>query len=267
MGAFAERYGPWAFVAGASEGMGAAHAREAAARGLSLVLAARRLPLLEKLAAEIRAQHGVEVRCLELDLAAADVGLRVRAASADLELGLLIYNASSVVPGGFVEGALADHLASLDVNCRGLVLLCHELVPAMAARGRGGVLVMTSGSALAGSAHLSLYHATKAFDLVFAESLWAELAPRGVDVLALLAGGTNTPHTLATGIDFTELGVPVMEPADVVREALDHLADGPAWIAGEHNRQGFGAMQPIPRRQLVLGMSAVVRRIYHLEPR
>jgi short-subunit dehydrogenase len=265
MGEFARRYGPWAFIAGASEGMGAAHAREAAARGLGVVLAARRTALLEKLAAEIRAEHGVQTRCLELDLGDADVGERVRAATADLEVGLLVYNASSVVPGSFVELPLAHHLASLDVNCRGLVLLGHVFAPAMAARGRGGVLIMTSGSALAGSAHLSLYHATKAFDLILAESLWAELAPRGVDVLGVIAGGTNTPHTLATGIDFAELGAPVMQPADVVREAFDHLADGPVWIPGEHNRAAFGAMQPIPRRDLVQGMSATVRRIYHLD--
>jgi short-subunit dehydrogenase len=265
MSAFSDRYGPWAFVAGASEGLGAAHAREAAARGLSVVLAARRRPLLEKLAAELRAQHRVDTRCLELDLGAPDVADKARAATAGLEVGLLVYNASSVVPGSFVDVDVAHHLASLDVNCRGLVLLCDAFVPGMARRGRGGVLVMTSGSALAGSAHLSLYHATKAFDLVFAESLWAELAPRGVDVLALLAGGTNTQHTLDTGIDFSLLGVPIMEPADVVREAFDHLADGPAWIAGEHNRAGFGAMQPIPRRALVEGMTATVRRIYHLD--
>jgi short-subunit dehydrogenase len=262
---FAERYGPWAFVAGASEGMGAAHAREAASRGLAVVLAARRRVLLEKLAAGLRAEFGVATRCLELDLGSPDVGERVRAATADLEIGLLVHNASSVQPGEFADVALEHHLASLDVNCRSLVVLCHAFVPGMLARGRGGVIVMTSGSALAGSAYLSLYHATKAFDLVLAESLWAELAPRGVDVLGVIAGGTNTAHTLATGIDFARLGAPVMEPADVVREAFDHLPDGPGWIPGEHNRAGFGAMSPIPRRQIVEALSATVRRIYHLE--
>jgi len=264
MQTFAQRYGPWAFVAGASEGMGAAHAREAAARGLGVVLAARRGALLEKLAAEIRERHGVPTRCLELDLGAPDLGERVAAATGDLEIGLLVYNASSVTPGDFIDVPLERHLASLDVNCRGLVLLCHRFAPAMAERGRGGLVIMTSGSALAGSAYLSLYHASKAFDLILAESLWAELQPRGVDVLAVIAGGTNTPHTLATGIDFAELGVPVMEPGDVVREAFDHLRDGPAWIPGEHNRESFGAMQPIPRGALVEGMTATVRRIYHL---
>ena len=262
---FAKRYGPWAFVAGASEGMGAAHAREAAARGLSVVLAARRQPLLERLVAEIRSEFRVDARSLELDLAAPDVGERVRAATAGLEIGLFVHNASSVVPGEFAALPLADHLASLDVNCRSLVVLGHMFAPAMAARGRGGIVVMTSGSALAGSAHLSLYHATKAFDLVLAESLWAELSPRGVDVLAVIAGGTNTRHTLETGIDFQLLGVPIMEPGDVVREAFDHLADGPSWIPGEHNRAAFGAMQPVPRRAMVEGLSATVRRIYHLD--
>jgi short-subunit dehydrogenase len=261
---FKTRYGPWAFVAGASEGMGAAHAREAAARGLSVVLAARRQPLLEKLAAEIRAEFKVDARPLELDLAAPDVGERARAATAGLEIGLLVHNASSVAVGEFAALPLAAHLASLDVNCRSLVVLGHLFAPAMAARGRGGIVVMTSGSALAGSANLSLYHATKAFDLVLAESVWAELSPRGVDVLAVIAGGTNTQHTLETGIDFELLGVPIMEPRDVVREAFDHLAEGPSWIPGEHNRAAFGAMS-VPRKAMVEGLSATVRRIYHLD--
>jgi short-subunit dehydrogenase len=244
--------------------MGAAHARELAARGLGVVLAARRGALLEKLAAEIRARHGVPTRCLELDLGAADLADQVRAATADLEIGLLVYNASSVVPGNFVDLPLAHHLASLDVNCRGLVLLCHLFAPPMAARGRGGLVIMTSGAALAGSGHLAMYNASKAFDLILAESLWAELSGRGVDVLGVLAGSTNTPHTLATGIDFQEMGAPIMEPDDVVREVFDHLRDGPTWIPGEHNRAAFGAMQPIPRRALVEGMTETVRRLYHL---
>ena len=69
---FSKQYGPWAFVAGASEGMGEAYAREAAARGLHVVLAARREKELERAAEAIRNDFGVETRSAVVDLSAQD---------------------------------------------------------------------------------------------------------------------------------------------------------------------------------------------------
>ncbi len=259
---FFAKYGSWAFVAGASEGMGEAYAREAAARGLDVVLAARRTEVLERVAERIRADFGVETRTAVLDLGAEDLLEQVQSATVGLEIGLLVYNAASVSVGRFLERDLAAHLQSIDVNCRGLVTLCHTFGALMAERRRGGIVVMTSGAALSGSGFLASYSASKAFDLNLGESLWAELAPRGVDVLALIGGATNTPHTLSTGIDFSQLGAPIMEAADVVREAYDHLGDGPNWIPGEHNRESMSHLQAAPRRAVVEAMTSTNQKLY-----
>src|SRR5436190_19645614 len=91
---FVKKYGPWAVVAGASEGLGAEFARQLAGRGLSVLLIARRAAVLDELAAEIRTQHGVEVRTAALDLADVDLATKLRAATDGIEVGLAVYNAA-----------------------------------------------------------------------------------------------------------------------------------------------------------------------------
>ena len=97
--------------------------------------------------------------------------------------------------------------------------------------------------------------APAAVDLVLAEALWSEWKPQGVDVLSLVLGATDTPslqRLLAeTGGSFGELA----QPDDVVREALDHIDDGPTWICGMPDPQGGSPFGAMPRRQAVELMS------------
>src|SRR5690349_14685234 len=188
MGYFTERYGPWALIAGASEGIGEAFARALARRKLNLILLARREDKLRAVADEIAAKHGVEVHTLALDLADPDLASRVREGVGAREVGLLVYNAAYSHVGGFFEQSLDVKLRMLDVNCRGPIVLCHELGAPMRARGRGGIVLMGSLAGMQGSPRLATYAASKAFDLVLAESLWGELRGHGVDVLACVAG-------------------------------------------------------------------------------
>ena len=137
MSAFVEKYGPWGVVAGASEGLGAAFAWELAARGLRLVLLARRAQVLEEIAASIRQRHGVEVRAAAVDLGEADVLARVRGATEGLDVGLLVYNAAYSEIGAFLDWDIAGKLKTLDVNCRAPLLLSDHFGRTMVARGRG----------------------------------------------------------------------------------------------------------------------------------
>ena len=260
---FRDRYGPWALVAGAAVGLGAQWARQLAGRGLDLVLIDRDGPLLETTAAEIEAGHGVSVRPVTLDLARGDLLVALGPEVADREIGLVVYNAAigSVAP--FLELDAGQLQAIIDVNCRAPMLLAHALLPAMVARGRGGVILMSSLSGNIGSAQLAAYAASKAFALVAADALWAELRPLGVDVLAVQPGSTRTPGWLSSQpaeADDTA-GLPVMEAADVVREALDALGVEPLVVPGELNRQGAAALASLPRRQAIELMSAVTGRL------
>lgn len=134
---FAGRYGRWALIAGASEGVGACLADQLAARGLDLVLIARNGPLLEKVAAGVRDRHGVTVRPLTLDLTDPEIGVRMADATAGLEVGLVIYNAGAANrTNEFIEDDLEFSLHQIKLACIGPITLARQLAPAMRDRGR-----------------------------------------------------------------------------------------------------------------------------------
>lgn len=256
--AFLSRYGPWALVAGAAVGLGAEYARQLAGRGLALVLIDRDPDPLEATAHAIREAHGVEVRTLAFDLARADIADAVTAATTDLEIGLLIYNAAIGTVSPFLEISPANVQAMLDVNCRAPLFLTHALAPAMVARRRGGVVLMSSMAGNFGAAQLTVYAATKAFALVFADALWAELRGHGVDVLAVQPGSTRTPGWQSSQPpELQGPGPHVMEPEQVVTEALAALGVEPTLIPGDLNRQSAQLLASLPRRQAIELMSEI----------
>lgn len=194
---FAEKYGPWAFVAGASTGIGAALSREAARRGLNVLMLARGAAQLEEAARSVREAHGVEVRTLAADLASPDIAHRVRDAVDGLEVGLFVYNAAVAPAGRFLDVDPGKHLLSVTVNCATPVALCHLLGRPMVERGRGGIALVSSNGAIAGAVNFSTYNAGKAFEWILAETLWTEFGESGVDVAAILVGATASPNYLA----------------------------------------------------------------------
>jgi short-subunit dehydrogenase len=260
---FKRRYGPWALIAGASEGLGAEFARQLAARGLNLVLVARRAELLAALGDELRAGCGVEVRALALDLGAADLAARLETAVAGLEIGLLVYNAAYSVIRPYLETSLDDKLRHVDVNVRGPLILTSLLAPAMAARGRGGIVLMSSASGLRGNELLVTYGATKAFTTALAEGLWQELQGRGVDVLATIAGSTRTPNFVASRPQLGRFLPPVQEPAQVAARTLAALGAGPVVSASWSLRLAeFLMVRLLPRRLGVRLLSNSTRSVY-----
>ncbi len=263
--AFATRYGPAALVAGASEGIGAAFARQLAAAGLHLVLVARRASPLEQLADELRTAHGVEVRTLPCDLGEEAAAGAIVKACHGLDIGLLVYNAAASSVGRFLDTPVAAHLRSVHVNARGPVLLAHALGGPMARRGRGGIVLMSSLTAFQGTPFAASYGATKAFNLVLAEGLWSELKERGVDVLACCPGATLTPgYELATPPRAESRFAPrPQEPAEVAREALAALGRHPLVITGRGNRIASFAMRRLfSRRLAVVTMGKEMRKRY-----
>jgi uncharacterized protein len=257
---FFERYGKCAIVAGASTGLGAAFARELAARGLDLLLLARLRDVLDALAVELRAAHRVDVRTAAVDLGTPELLAEVRAAAAGLDVGLVVYNAAHSLIGPFLEQPLADKLRIIDVNCRGPLILADEFGRAMAARGRGGLVFMASMAAAQGTPLVATYAASKAFDLVLAEGLWDELAAHGVDVLACRAGAVRTPNYEASA---PKGKVPLMEPAAVARRALDSLGKRPSVVPGFVNRLGDVFMtRVLSRRAAIRFMGKTTRRLY-----
>ena len=246
---FPDRYGKWAVVAGASEGLGAAFAAQLAKRGMHLVLIARRGHLLEELGERLTAQFGVEVRCLALDLADSGFAAVLTDAVGELDLGIVIYNAAHVPVGPFVEAERDSIERAVDVNVRGPLLLLHTLLPAMIERGRGAVVLMSSLSGLQGAPHVSVYAATKSFNAILAEGLWYELRAHGVEVAVCCAGAMRTP-----GYDRSfDRDVPgMLSPDEAASRTLDALGRGPRLVPGLVNRIAAQVMgRLLPRRTAI----------------
>lgn len=259
---FHARYGPKAVVAGASEGIGRAFAHQLAEKGLDLLLIARRKELLENEAHILRRRHGVKVETLSLDLGAPDLAEQFERATRNDDIGLLVYNACYSKIGTFLETDLASKMATIDVNCRGPLILSSIMAERLTARGRGGLLLMSSMSGLQGTAMVSTYAASKAFDTILGEGLWFELAPKGVDVLVCVAGATSTPNFEAQTPEKKRKSVLPMPPEDVAKGALSNMRNGPVYVAGPVNRALSLTMRALPRRTAVSFISKNTRKVY-----
>lgn len=247
-----KQYGPWAVIAGGSEGVGKALAHRLAAAGVNLVLLARSPGPLEATADAVR-RHGVEVETLAVDLLAPDALTRVRAVTDELEVGLLVYNAGANTYGhDFVTGDLERIRAVLDLNVTRQLELTHHFGSLMHDRGRGGLLLIGSLAGYVGVPELTVYAAAKAFARVFAEGLWLELEPQGVHVLHLVLGATRTPAMARAGLRFDLPGLHVDEPEEVADFALAHLAEGPVLV--------MPASQRIAQARGGLDRGSLVRR-------
>jgi short-subunit dehydrogenase len=258
---FRRRYGPCALIAGAALGLGAEYARQIAARGLDLLLLDRDAEALAGTARTLAA-GGVRADAVTVDLARPDLVDALRPSLAGREIGLVVYNAAVGSVSRFLDMTPAHMQAMLDVNCRGALLLVHALAPAMVARGRGGIVLMSSMSGNFGSEQLAVYAATKAFTLVLGDALWAEMAPHGVDVLVVQPGSTRTPGWQSSQPSERQgPGPHVMEPGPVVAEALDALGAEPHLVPGEQNRQGAEILARLPRRQAIELMSRMTREL------
>lgn len=221
---FIEKYGPWAVVAGASEGIGASVARLLGARGVNVVLVSRRQAALDEVAATVP----TETRAVVIDLEAPDAVDALAGATADLDVGLLVYNAGADPHmSRFLDQPVDVWHGMVARNCVTVLGAAHHFGERMAGRGHGGIVIVSSGAAWAGGSHLATYGATKAFDLLLGEALWAELGPLGVDVLAMVLGMTDTPafRRLVNGRVIEGMA----DPDDVARDMLDNLANGPTF--------------------------------------
>lgn len=257
--AFINRYGPVAVVTGASSGIGRSFARQLAARGLNLVLVARRIDRLEALAEELRHAHGSTVRVSAIDLSEPSAAEQVLDATADLDVGLVISNAGFGFKGEHAANDPKSMTDMLMVNCNVPMLLAHGFIPRLRQRGRGGLLFTSSVEGLIGCPYSTAYSASKALVNSLGEGLWAELSPDDIDVLTICPGATDTEAAALQGIDPSTLQN-VMSPDEVARLALDNLGNGPTLITSEHYRASFETLLALPRRDALMAMARGMKR-------
>ena len=243
-----------ALVTGASAGLGAEFCRQLAATGHDLVLVARSADRLEALAATLRDEHGVRVETLPADIADRSALQAVAGrlagdgpgASGAGPVDLLVNNAGFGIGTSFTRTPIGEEERALDVMCRAVLVLSHAAAAAMAPRGRGGILKVSS---VAGFTAMGTYSATKAWVTTFSEALADELAPTGVRVSAVCPGFTHTEFHDRAAMNMSRLPDGLwLDAPDVVAAALDGLRRGrPVVVPGAHYRALTGVMRVLPR--------------------
>ena len=260
--AFSRKYGPWALITGASRGLGAEFAGQCAERGLNTVLVATNADLLQRRADSIKHDYGVEVRTIAVDLNREDLLRAITPVTDSLEIGLLINNAGVSKVSPFLSLTEDRLVKQLQVNSRAGLILTRHFAGKMAERGRGGIIFLSSASALFGTGYSANYAGTKAYNLILAESLWYELRPFGVDVLGFMAGPTKTPGWDADSPKAARF-VTVMGAKPTVTEALNALGKRPSLIAGKSNRLGYFLMgKMLSRAQTIRIVSGSVNKMF-----
>lgn len=259
---FRARYGPWAVVTGASDGIGRATALRLAASGVHVVLVARRAALLHDLAGRIAFEHGVETHAVPADLGTADGVDAVHAATADLDVGLLVAAAGFGTGGPFLDAALADEQQMLAVNCAAVLVTTLHHARRLAARGRGGIVLFGSLVGRQGSPYAAHYAATKAYVQALGEGLHQELAPHHVDVLVSAPGPVHSGFADRAGM---RMGAAVSADR-VAAGTLDALGRRTVVVPGTLSKALTWSLAPLPRRARSTAMSRVMRGMTRERP-
>lgn len=226
-----DKYGPWAVVTGASDGIGRELALRTAERGLNLVLVARRREPLERLAAEAASLYRVETKVIAADLASPGAAEGVVAATDDLRVGLLIAAAGFGTSGPFLDSDLSQELQMVDVNCRAVTAMSLLYGRRFAKQGGGGMILFSSLLAFQGVPRAANYAATKAYVQSLAEGLHHELSPAGVDVLACAPGPIRSGFAARANM---QMGLS-QTPQDIAQATLNALGHRitvrPGWLS------------------------------------
>ncbi|OBB12898.1 hypothetical protein A5761_21715 [Mycolicibacterium setense] len=231
-----EYAGGWALVTGAAreQGLGYAFARHLAAEGLNLVLADVLDEELTLRAQELRDQFDIEVRTAACDLGEPAPYARIESAIAGIVVDVLICNhmftPTDTPP--ILDMPLETHSRMIDINARGYTNLIHRFGTEMRGRGRGAIIIVSSGVGLTSGPYTGAYSANKAFQLMFGQALWYELRGTGVDVLVMIAGLMNTQGDALSKYPRWLMA----EPADVVPEVLSALGRKPTVVPGFASR-------------------------------
>jgi short-subunit dehydrogenase len=220
---------------------------------LNVVLLARQEDRLMATATRLKETYGVDVVAFAADVADYE-SVKERLKDLNVSIGLLVYDAA-YAPIGLFEQVTEDQLVrATEVNVRAPLLLAKFLSAPMIERGRGGIVLMSSLAGSQGSPNIAAYAATKSFNAILAEGLWKELKPRGVDVLACMAGAILTPGYQA--VESAKPAPGTLEAKDVAEQTLNALGKGPIIVPGAVNKVArFLLVRLLSRRAAIAVMS------------
>jgi uncharacterized protein len=231
--AFLKKYGTWAVVTGASDGIGRALAIELAKKGLNLFLIARRQQVLKEVEAEIKSVAKVEVKSLALDVGAPESSKKIFDAidAHNIDCGLFAAVAGFGTSGNFIDCNIAHELNMLDVNCKAVVEQTHFFAKRFVSQKRGGIILMGSLVGFQGTPTAANYAASKAYVQSFAEGLHFELAQHHVDVLAVAPGPVFSGFSKRADMKMGSAAHPEDVARGIVRDLGHTITSRPGFLS------------------------------------
>lgn len=240
MDQYKSRFGSWALIAGAAEGIGAGFSRFLSQQGLNIVMVDNNLGAMQRLANEMTAGKKIEVRQIHLDLVLPEAPQFLLQSIADLDCRLLVYVAAYSKVKPFLSSSNEELDRYVRVNNLTSVQLVHGFATRLKEnRQPGGILLISSLAGLFGPPLVAPYAATKGFLIRLAESLSAEFHPLDISVTACCAGLTTTPTFVENTPERTRKKLKPMEPEKVAAIAMKKLGRRSVCIPGWKNRMNY----------------------------
>ncbi|WP_301101593.1 SDR family NAD(P)-dependent oxidoreductase [Propionivibrio sp.] len=218
--------GSWALVTGASSGIGREYAVQLVAAGINVILLARRVELLEELAAQLRENDEIEVKVMAHDLADPSVGEHLRRAlhAEGIRIRVLCNIAGSDTWGYFEDTPLHVYRSMIEVQIWSLIEFTYLFREDLESHLTSAVINVSSLAAVQPVPYITVYAAIKAFVLEFSQSLYGEWLRRGILVQTVLAGPTETGMAAFPRLKKYGIFEKFMLPAEVVKISLGHLS-------------------------------------------
>jgi uncharacterized protein len=261
---FLNRYGEWALIAGAADGIGAAFSESLAGRGMNLVMVDRNGKGMEELASKLESLYTIKTVQVSLDLSGKDAWKNCMDAALPYDCRLLVYVPAYSQVGPFLDYKESDLDLFLDLNCRTTLHLVHAFCRNIDPGKTGGVLLLSSLAGMIGPPLSAVYAGTKAFNIVLAESLNSEFTDCSIDVMVCCAGMTDTPTFWSGRPDKKKGSSGILLPKDISEYALSKIGKRAICIPGRKNRLIFFFLTKILPRRFSAGIvRKSMLKIYH----
>lgn len=248
------KYGDWALVTGASNGIGKEIAKGLAQSKINLIINARNENELNMLAAKWRGQFGINIKTIAADLGTAKGISKIIEHTEDKEIGLLVTAAGFGTSGKFINNSLEEELNMMNVNCKAVLVLVYEFANRFKAQHRGGVILFSSLVAFQGTPYAANYAATKAYIQIFGEGLNVELKPYNIDVLVAAPGPVKTGFGKRANMKMDNAESPEL----VVKNVLNALGKKSTVVPGKIGKFLTYSLRLLPRWGKVKVMKMVM---------
>jgi uncharacterized protein len=251
-----KKYGSWAIVTGASNGLGKEFAIQLAKIGFNVVLVARRKNLLIELSNELENSYGIKSLPINLDLGHTDAANMLDEMTSNLDIGLIVSNAGFGTSGKLIESEIDVEKNLVDLNCRSLMELSYIFGEKFTKKKRGGIILISSLLGFVGAAGSANYAASKAFVQSFGEGFHSEMKPHNVDVLTVAPGPIHTGFAERANMNF----ILALKPEDVAKVSINALGQKITLLPGFLTKFLYYSLQPLLFRNLkVMVMGFVMK--------